>query len=317
MASNDTDQSLVLEHKAVIDIATVDGWFTDPDGIYIDGTFGRGGHSRLLLERLSSKGQLLVVDRDPEAIVVAKQLAKEFKQVCVAQSDFAQMQQLVIERQWQGKVTGILLDLGVSSPQLDSAERGFSFMRDGELDMRMDPNSGQSAAQWLAVAEVDEIRDVLRQYGEEKFATRIARAIVETRAETPITTTHQFATLIDNAMPFVEKGKHPATRSFQAVRIHVNQELQQLKRFLDDSVEMLSHGGRLAIISFHSLEDRIVKRFIRDQVNGDRLPASVPVRDDALNRRMKMIVKAGKASDEEVKDNPRARSAILRVAERL
>lgn len=317
MASNDTCESTVFTHQAVLDVATVDGWFTDPDGIYIDGTFGRGGHSRLLLERLSSKGQLLVVDRDPEAIVVAEQLAKEFKQVSVAQSDFAQMEQLVIDRQWQGKVTGILLDLGVSSPQLDAAERGFSFMRDGELDMRMDPNSGQSAAQWLAIAEVDEIRDVLRQYGEEKFATRIARAIVEVRTETPITTTHQFAAIIDNAMPFVEKGKHPATRSFQGVRIHINQELQQLKSFLDGSVELLCHGGRLAIISFHSLEDRIVKRFIRDQVNGDRLPASVPIRDDDLNRRMKMVVKAGKASDEEVKGNPRSRSAILRVAERL
>ena len=317
MVSNETNERAVLEHKAVLDVATVDGWFTVPDGIYIDGTFGRGGHSRLLLERLSSEGQLLVVDRDPEAILVAEQLAKEFKQVSVALSDFAQMEQLVIDRQWQGKVTGILLDLGVSSPQLDAAERGFSFMRDGDLDMRMDPNSGQSAAQWLAVAEVDEIRDVLRQYGEEKFATRIARAIIETRTETPITTTHQFATIIDNAMPFVEKGKHPATRSFQAVRIHVNQELQQLKSFLEGSVELLGHGGRLAIISFHSLEDRIVKRFIRDQVNGDRLPSFVPVRDDDLNRRMKMVVKAGKASDEEVKDNPRSRSAILRVAERL
>lgn len=317
MASNETNERAALEHKAVLDIATVDGWFTDPDGIYIDGTFGRGGHSRLLLERLSSEGQLLVVDRDPEAILVAEQLAKEFKQVSVVQSDFAQMEQLVIDRQWRGKVTGILLDLGVSSPQLDAAERGFSFMRDGDLDMRMDPNSGQSAAQWLAVAEVDEIRDVLRQYGEEKFATRIARAIIEARTETPITTTHQFATIIDNAMPFVEKGKHPATRSFQAVRIHVNQELQQLKSFLESSVELLGHGGRLAIISFHSLEDRIVKRFIRDQVNGDRLPSFVPVRDDDLNRRMKMVVKAGKASDEEVKDNPRSRSAILRVAERL
>lgn len=317
MASNETNERAALEHKAVLDIATVDGWFTDPDGIYIDGTFGRGGHSRLLLERLSSEGQLLVVDRDPEAILVAEQLAKEFKQVSVVQSDFAQMEQLVIDRQWRGKVTGILLDLGVSSPQLDAAERGFSFMRDGDLDMRMDPNSGQSAAQWLAVAEVDEIRDVLRQYGEEKFATRIARAIIEARTETPITTTHHFATIIDNAMPFVEKGKHPATRSFQAVRIHVNQELQQLKSFLEGSVELLGHGGRLAIISFHSLEDRIVKRFIRDQVNGDRLPSFVPVRDDDLNRRMKMVVKAGKASDEEVKDNPRSRSAILRVAERL
>lgn len=316
----ETDQAekqTVLQHQAVLDQASIDGWFTDPDGIYIDGTFGRGGHSRLLLERLSSKAKLLVVDRDPEAIQVAEQLAAEFSQVSVAQCDFAQMRQLVEDRGWQGKVNGILLDLGVSSPQLDAAERGFSFMRDGKLDMRMDPTVGQSAAQWLAVASMEDIRDVLKQYGEEKFATRIARGIVAARVDKAITTTHQLSSIIDIAMPFVEKGKHPATRSFQAIRIYVNQELEQLKAFLQDSVGILDHGGRLAIISFHSLEDRIVKRFIRDQVKGDSFPASVPVMDADLNKRMKMIVKAAKASDQEVADNPRARSAVLRVAERL
>jgi len=224
---------------------------------------------------------------------------------------------LVAARNWQGKVSGILLDLGVSSPQLDAPERGFSFMRDGELDMRMDPSVGQSAAQWLAIASVDEIRDVIKQYGEEKFATRIARGIVEKRADKAITTTHQLAKIIDEAMPFVEKGKHPATRSFQAIRIYINQELEQLKSFLDGSVDLLSPGGRLAVISFHSLEDRIVKRFIRNQVKGDSLPVSIPVTDDALNKRMKMIVKAGRADSEELQDNPRSRSAILRVAEKL
>lgn len=316
----ETDQAekqTALQHQAVLDQASIDGWFTDPDGIYIDGTFGRGGHSRFLLERLSSKAKLLVVDRDPEAIQVAEHLAAEFSQVSVAQCDFAQMRQLVEDRGWQGKVSGILLDLGVSSPQLDAAERGFSFMRDGKLDMRMDPTVGQSAAQWLAVASMEDIRDVLKQYGEEKFATRIARGIVAARVDKAITTTHQLASIIDIAMPFVEKGKHPATRSFQAIRIYVNQELEQLKAFLQDSVGMLDHGGRLAIISFHSLEDRIVKRFIRDQVNGDSFPASVPVKDADLNKRMKMIVKAAKASDQEVADNPRSRSAVLRVAERL
>lgn len=306
-----------LQHQAVLDTATVDAWFTDPDGIYIDGTFGRGGHSRLLLKRLSPKAKLLVVDRDPEAIVVAQQLAQEFEQVVVAQSDFAQLRSLVEAQQWQGKVSGILLDLGVSSPQLDAPERGFSFMRDGELDMRMDPDQGQSAAQWLAIASMEEIREVLRAYGEEKFATRIASAIVEARVDKAITTTHQLASIIDNAMPFVEKGKHPATRSFQGIRIHINQELEQLKTFLDDSVELLTSGGRLAIISFHSLEDRIVKRFMRDQVKGDKLPASIPVTDAALNRRMKMIVKADRADEQELANNPRARSAILRAAERL
>lgn len=315
--SGGQDAQQILQHQAVLDIATVDGWFTDPDGIYIDGTFGRGGHSRLLLARLSAKARLLVVDRDPEAIIEAEKLAAEFSQVEVERSDFAQIAALVAARNWQGKISGILLDLGVSSPQLDAPERGFSFMRDGELDMRMDPSVGQSAAQWLAVAGVDEIRDVLKQYGEEKFATRIARGIVEKRADKVITTTHQLAKIIDEAMPFVEKGKHPATRSFQAIRIYINQELEQLKSFLEGSVDLLDSGGRLAVISFHSLEDRIVKRFIRNQVKGDSLPASIPVTDDALNKRMKMIVKAGRAGSEELQDNPRSRSAILRVAEKL
>lgn len=304
-------------HQAVLAQQTVDAWLTDPDGIYIDGTFGRGGHSRLLLAKLSAKGRLLVIDRDPEAIVVARELASEFPQVSVEQGEFAHIAALVAAREWQGKISGILLDLGVSSPQLDQAERGFSFMRDGPLDMRMNPEKGQSAAQWLAVAEELEIRDVLRHYGEEKFATRIAKGIIAEREMNPITTTHHFAEVIDKAMPLVEKGKHPATRSFQAVRIFINQELEQVKLFLDDSVELLSTGGRLAVISFHSLEDRIVKRFIRHQVQGDRLPVSVPVKDAALNKRMKMIVKAAKASERELLENVRARSAILRVAEKL
>lgn len=306
-----------LKHQAVLDEATVDGWFSDPDGIYIDGTFGRGGHSRMLLQRLSANAQLLVVDRDPDAIAAAEQLANEYPQVSVAQSDFARLRDLVAGRNWLGQVSGLMLDLGVSSPQLDAPERGFSFMRDGELDMRMDPQSGRSAAQWLADASMEEIRDVLRNYGEEKFATRIARAIVEQRVDKAITTTHQLASIIDNAMPFVEKGKHPATRSFQGIRIFINQELEQLKTLLQDSTQLLRPGGRLAIISFHSLEDRIVKRFMREQAQGERLPASVPVTDAALNRRMKIIVKAQRANDEEVKSNPRSRSAILRVAERL
>tara|TARA_B100000767_G_C19754549_1_gene532319 strand:+ start:65 stop:1018 length:954 start_codon:yes stop_codon:yes gene_type:complete len=304
-------------HQAVLAQKTVDAWLTDPDGIYIDGTFGRGGHSRLLLARLSAKAQLLVVDRDPEAIVVANELAREFSQVSVEQCEFADIGGLVVARGWEGKVNGVLLDLGVSSPQLDQAERGFSFLRDGPLDMRMNPNKGQSAAQWLAVAKEVEIRDVLRHFGEEKFATRIAKGIIAERLLKPITTTHHFADVIDKAMPVVEKGKHPATRSFQAVRIFINEELDQVKFFLDSSVELLAAGGRLAVISFHSLEDRIVKRFIRRQVQGDRLPASIPVKDEALNKRMKMIVKAAKAEEKELAENIRARSAILRVAEKL
>ncbi len=306
-----------LQHQTVLREEAVDAWFTDPDGIYIDGTFGRGGHSRLLLSRLSDKGRLLLVDRDPEAIVVAKQLSAAHKQVSVIHSDFRGIEKWVVAHDYLGQVSGILLDLGVSSPQLDKADRGFSFMRDGPLDMRMDPSSGQSAAQWLALADREEIAKVLREYGEERFAWKIAGAIIDSRATTAIATTGQLASLIEQTMPFKQKGKHPATRSFQAIRIYINRELEQIETFLDSSVNLLRCGGRLAVISFHSLEDRIVKRFIRDQSRGDKLPSSVPVIDDALNKRFKRLGKAQRASSDEINNNPRSRSAILRVAERL
>ena len=309
--------SSTLPNQPVLASAVVEGWLSDPDGIYVDGTFGRGGHSRLLLERLSPQGRLLVIDRDPEAIAVARQLAAEQSRVEVVQGEFAAMAEPLAERGWTGQVDGILLDLGVSSPQLDAARRGFSFMRDGPLDMRMDPGSGRSAAQWLAVASVDEVADVLRRYGEERFAGRIARAIVAAAAEGGLETTAQLAAVIEQAMPRREKGKHPATRSFQAIRIYINRELEQLENFLSGSIDLLCRGGRLAIISFHSLEDRLVKRFMRDQSRGDYLPPSLPVTDDALNRRLAWIVKARRANAAELEENVRARSAILRVAERL
>jgi len=214
-------------------------------------------------------------------------------------------------------VDGILLDLGVSSPQLDDPARGFSFLRDGPLDMRMDPTAGSSAADWLARAEADEIARVLKEYGEERFAKRIARAIVRARDEAPLRTTGRLAEVIAAAHPAWEKGRHPATRSFQAIRIHVNRELEDLREALARSVDMLAPGGRLVVISFHSLEDRMVKRFMRDQARGDQLPPDLPVRDHERNAQMKVVGKAVRAGDTEVDANPRARSAVLRVAERL
>lgn len=316
-------------HLPVLAEKVLTAWFTQPSGNYIDGTFGRGGHSRLLLERLSDHGRLLVVDRDPEAIAEANRLAEQYPQVIVRQGDFADIGKWVSELGWANNVQGILLDLGVSSPQLDTPERGFSFMRDGDLDMRMNPLAGQSAAEWLATAEVLEIRTVLRNYGEERFARRIAEAIVEAREDGGIQTTLQLAAVVEQAMPVKDKHKHPATRTFQGIRIYINRELEQLESFLEggaDSVapasqfgstDLLVSGGRLAVISFHSLEDRIVKRFMRKKAKGDVVPSSIPVTDAQLNRQVKLLGRSTKASKTEIAENPRSRSAILRVAEKL
>lgn len=305
------------EHKPVMPGETVDAWLGDPEGLYVDGTFGRGGHSRLLLQKLGDKAELLALDRDVQAIAEAERLRSEDHRVHVEHCAFADMRTVLDHMGWTGKISGILLDLGVSSPQLDSAERGFSFMRDGPLDMRMDTTAGQSAADWLATAEFYEIADVLRKYGEEKFAGRIARAIVEQRELGAIDTTGRLVELIENAVPKKDQGKHKATRTFQALRIQVNHEIDQLEGFLRNSIDLLAIGGRLAIISFHSLEDRIVKRFMREQVRGDYAPKRMPVKDSELNRRVKIVVRACKAADRELEENPRARSAILRAAERL
>ncbi|MCF6209306.1 MAG: 16S rRNA (cytosine(1402)-N(4))-methyltransferase RsmH [Gammaproteobacteria bacterium] len=287
------------------------------DGIYIDGTFGRGGHAGAILERLGSQGCLLGLDKDPQAVAEAERRFGTDGRFAIERGSFTQLGLHVKQRGWQGKVDGILLDLGVSSPQLDDASRGFSFRNDGVLDMRMDPEQGRSAAQWLASANEREIADVLYQYGEERHSRRIARAIVSARAETPITRTAQLAEIIRQAHPSWEPGRDPATKSFQGIRIFINAELDDLRDCLPQALEALSPGGRLAVISFHSLEDRIVKRFMRDEAKGDQFPPALPVPQSALNPRLMLVGKAIRAGKRELDENPRARSAVLRVAERL
>jgi 16S rRNA (cytosine1402-N4)-methyltransferase len=304
------------EHITVLLNEAVDGLNINPDGIYIDGTFGRGGHSRLILKHLGEKGRLIAIDRDQQAAQSAKAL-KDDPRFEFFHQNFASILPLLEQKGLIGMVDGILLDLGVSSPQLDQAERGFSFMQAGPLDMRMDTTSGMSAAQWLAVAKVEEIKRVLKEYGEEKFALRIARAIVEYRQNEAITTTTQLAKIIDQACPVKDKFKHPATRSFQAIRIFINDELGELEKTLAMMPGILTKGGRMSVISFHSLEDRMVKRFMKRKALGEQLPKGLPIMDSELNRELKLIGKATKASKTEVEQNPRSRSAVLRVAEKL
>lgn len=284
------------------------------DGIYVDATFGRGGHSRLILDRLGAEGRLVALDRDPDAIRAGEAL--QDKRLTLVRSAFSRLGGVLGEL-GVTQVDGILLDIGVSSPQLDDATRGFSFRFDAPLDMRMDPESGLSAADWLASAAEGEISEVIRTYGEERFAKSIARAIVAAREKEAIRSTGQLANLIAAAVKRREPGQHPATRSFQAIRIYLNRELEELSDVLPQCVNALRPGGRLAVISFHSLEDRIVKRFMRDEAMGEQAPARLPIRADMLKPgRLKLIGRAQHASDAEVADNPRARSAVLRVAER-
>jgi 16S rRNA (cytosine1402-N4)-methyltransferase len=289
------------------------------DGIYLDCTFGRGGHSQGILNLLGPTGQLLAFDRDSDAInsdYAQAMLADErFK---LKHSCFSQLENIVESAGLVGKVDGILLDLGVSSPQLDNPERGFSFLRDGPLDMRMDGSTGISAEQWLASVDEKDLVNVLFEYGEEKFARRIARAIVEQRAQAPITTTRQLALLIENAVSVREKHKHPATRTFQAIRIEINGELDELKVVLEQSARVLKPEGRLVVISFHSLEDRIVKRFIRNESGAKYNPGKLPIKEvDIAKGILKKVSKALKADAQEIRQNPRARSAVMRVAERV
>ena len=305
------------EHKPVLLDEAITGLAIKPDGRYIDGTFGRGGHSRAILDKLNAQGRLLAMDKDPVAIAQAEKDFSNDERFVLRQGSFAMLGETVTELGWMGQVDGILLDLGVSSPQLDSPERGFSFLHDGPLDMRMDPHQGISAADWLATAKEQEITQVLKEYGEERFAKRIARAIINVRDESPIHTTRQLASIIAAANPKHEKGKDPATRSFQAIRIFINQELADIKACLSQVVDVLKPGGRLVAISFHSLEDRMIKRFIREQVKGDDFPLDLPVTHAQLNPKMKMIGKAVRAGKAELGVNPRARSAVMRVAERL
>ncbi|OLU34033.1 16S rRNA (cytosine(1402)-N(4))-methyltransferase [Pseudomonas sp. PA27(2017)] len=289
------------------------------DGCYVDGTFGRGGHSRLILERIGPGGRLLGFDKDPLAIATGNTLAAEDGRFVVVQRSFAELGDELAVRGLAGGVSGILLDLGVSSPQLDDAERGFSFLNDGPLDMRMDPSRGVSAAQFIATADEDEIARVFKEYGEERFAKRMARAVVARRQELAFERTADLAQVLTVANPAWEKGKNPATRAFQGLRIHVNNELGDLERGLDAALENLEVGGRLVVISFHSLEDRIVKQFMRKHAKGemDKLPRDLPIIPKAFEPRLKLIGKPQFASEAELKANPRSRSAVMRVAEKL
>ncbi|PHI38596.1 16S rRNA (cytosine(1402)-N(4))-methyltransferase [Pseudoalteromonas sp. GCY] len=306
-----------FKHISVLMTETLDALAINPEGIYIDGTFGRGGHSGEILKRLST-GRLQAIDQDPQAIKAAEKFADDTR-FSIARSRFSQIKAVAEQAGILGQVDGILLDIGVSSPQLDDADRGFSFMKDGPLDMRMDPDSGRSAAQWLAEAELEEMVFVIKKYGEEKFATRIARKVIEVREHTAITTTAQLAQLIDEAVPVKDKHKHPATRTFQAIRIYINSELEEIQTALQASLEVLKPGGRLVVISFHSLEDRIVKQFIKKQSKGEAIPRGLPLTDEQLkqNLTLKAVGKAIKPSDAEIAQNPRSRSSVLRVAEKL
>lgn len=288
-----------------------------PDGVYVDGTFGRGGHAAGILDRLGKHGKLLAFDKDPDALKFAQHRFGQEPRLQIVNGSFADLENTVTELGWQQKVNGVFLDLGVSSPQLDDAARGFSFQHDGPLDMRMNPHAGQSAADWLAIASDKDIAEVLWRFGEERFSRRIARNIVKEREESPLLTTSQLASLIAKSVPGRKERKHPATRSFQAIRIFINAELEDVKSVLPQSLEVLAPGGRLAVISFHSLEDRIVKRFIRDQQRGPQLPPDMPIVPEAYKPRLRAIGKLIRANEEQIKQNPRARSAILRVAERL
>jgi len=304
-------------HTPVLLEEVLNGLNLRPEGFYIDATFGRGGHSRAILQSLNKKGRLLVIDKDPTSVTLAKRYASEDERLGFVHGSFNEIEKHVAEQGQLGAVNGILFDLGVSSPQLDDAVRGFSFTRDGELDMRMNPESGISAAEWVNGAKEAEIVRVLREYGEERFARRIAKKIIEFRAQTRIHRTVQLADLIATAVPFREKEKHPATRSFQAIRIFINDELGELRQALTQVNVVLKPGGRLAVISFHSLEDRIVKRFMREQSRGDDYPPDLPVTVDQLRPRMKLVGRAIKPGQKEIAKNPRARSAVLRLAEKL
>ncbi len=301
-------------HRPVLLAEAVDALSVRPDGIYVDGTFGRGGHSRAILARLGSKGRLLALDRDPTAIAEAQTINDPRFEI--AHSRFADMASVLAER-GLGSVDGILLDIGVSSPQLDMAERGFSFRFDGPLDMRMDTSRGETASEWLMRADEGEIGEVIKNYGEERFAKQVARAIVAARAGSVIATTRQLAEIVAKAVRTREPNQDPATRTFQALRIFINQELEELSLVLPQCARLLRPGGRLAVISFHSLEDRIVKGFMREMSAADVLPRGVPVRASDLRvPPLRLIGKAVRASEQELTENPRARSAVLRVAER-
>ncbi|BCX80726.1 16S rRNA (cytosine1402-N4)-methyltransferase [Methylomarinovum caldicuralii] len=305
-----------MVHLPVMLEAALEGLALAPDGVYLDGTFGRGGHSRAILERLGPEGRLVALDKDPDAVASAEaERLRRDPRFTLVQADFRDLGAVVREAGLWGRVAGMLLDLGVSSPQLDTAARGFAFLQEGPLDMRMNPAVGVSAAEWLARADERELADVIHRYGEERYARRIARTIVRARTETPLRTTRQLAELVERAVPRRERHKHPATRTFQAIRIHVNRELEALEAALAQSLEVLAPGGRLVVIAFHSLEDRIVKRFIRRHSRPAPLPRKLPVVVSELDLPLRDLGKR-RPDALEIARNPRARSAVLRVAER-
>jgi len=286
-------------------------------GVYVDATFGRGGHARRLLAELEPGARVIGFDKDPEAVAEGLRLAAVDGRFAMVHGSFAELERVLLEQGLVGAVSGVLADFGVSSPQLDDAERGFSFMHDGPLDMRMDTTRGMSAAEWIAQVKEAELADVLHNYGEERFARRIARAIVGARADGALVTTRALAEVVAAAHPAWEKHKHPATRSFQAIRIAINNELDDIKGFLRQALTVLQPGGHLAVISFHSLEDRLVKQFLQKESKGDDFPPDLPVTADMLNPTLRLVGKAIAPSAAEVEANPRARSAHLRVAEKL
>ncbi|WP_322049111.1 16S rRNA (cytosine(1402)-N(4))-methyltransferase RsmH [Paraburkholderia sp. J67] len=307
-----------LQHRTVLLDEAVDALVTRADGVYVDGTFGRGGHSRAVLGRLAEGGRLIAFDKDPLAIATAEQVGDA--RFSIVHESFASLRDALTER-GVGRVSGVLLDLGVSSPQIDDPERGFSFRANGPLDMRMDPTRGESAADWLARATLQELTEVIRDYGEERFAFQIAKALVARRAESdrlgPLDSTGELAQIVANAVKTREKGKDPATRTFQAIRIHVNQELAELQVVLEAALSLLEQGGRLVVISFHSLEDRIVKRFMQANATAPAIDRRLPIRAvDLPSPPLKLLGRVF-ASDEEVAANPRARSAVMRIAERV
>jgi 16S rRNA (cytosine1402-N4)-methyltransferase len=304
-------------HVPVLLGPVLDGLNLKPDGCYVDGTFGRGGHSREILRQLGDNGRLIAIDRDPQAIAAASEALTADPRFELIRGDFAQLETFIGERDLVGRIDGLLFDLGVSSPQLDEADRGFSFLRDGPLDMRMDPDSGVPASVWLARVDEQELKLVLKKYGEEKFAHRIARAIVTARDEAPISRTAQLARIVEEARPARGEKIHPATKTFQAIRIAINEELQQLEVVLQQALDVLKRGGRLCVISFHSLEDRIVKRFMRDASRETEQYRGMPDVPEEYRPKLKVVGKAITATAEEIAANPRARSARLRIAERI
>ncbi|WP_087654794.1 16S rRNA (cytosine(1402)-N(4))-methyltransferase RsmH [Caballeronia terrestris] len=307
-----------LQHRTVLLDEAVDALVTRTDGIYIDGTFGRGGHSRAVLAKLGGAGRLIAFDKDPLAIATAQQI--EDSRFSIVHDSFAALRDAASER-GVARVSGVLLDLGVSSPQVDDPGRGFSFRAEGPLDMRMDPTRGESAAEWLARATVQELTEVIRDYGEERFAFQIAKALVARRAESdrlgPLVSTSELAQIVGHVVKTREKGKDPATRTFQAIRIHINQELAELQVVLEHALGLLEQGGRLVVISFHSLEDRIVKRFMQAHASAPAVDRRLPIRAVDLPSPPMRIVGRVFASDAEVAGNPRARSAVMRIAERI